>query len=140
MLWTLLRSAFRPQASANPLVERSLSLRRAGRLHDAELALRDAALKFPDDPVVATNLGVMLLEQDAGDEGVKWLQRALALDGRCAPAHYNLANFMRGAGRREEAADHYQRAVDADPAFAPARGELMTCLLELCEWDRAHRE
>ena len=137
MLWTLLRSAFRPQASANPLVERSLLLRRSGRLRDAEITLRDAALNFPDDPVVATNLGVILLEQDAGDEGVKWLQRALALDARCAPAHYNLANFMRAAGRREEAASHYQHAVDADPTFAPARGELMTCLLELCEWDRA---
>jgi Flp pilus assembly protein TadD len=87
MLWTLLRSAFRPQASANPLVERSLSLRRSGRLRDAESTLREAALNFPDDPVVATNLGVVLLEQDAGDEGVQWLQRALALDVRCAPAH-----------------------------------------------------
>ncbi len=126
-----------PPALANPFVTRSLSLRKEGRLRDAEQLLREAAVQFPRDAIVATNLGVVLLEQDRGEEGVAWLQRALEFDPGCAPAHYNLANIMRASGRRDAALEHYQAAVDADPAFAPAREELMHCLLEVCDWDRA---
>lgn len=137
MLWTLLRSAFRPRAQPNAFVSRSLSLRKEGRLRDAEQLLREAAVQFPRDPIVATNLGVVLLEQDQGEHGVAWLERALDFDPRCAPAHYNLANIMRASGQRALAVEHYQAATDADPGFASAREELMHCLLELCDWDRA---
>ena len=137
MLWKLLRAALQRRASAQPLIDRSLALRRDGRLRDAELVLREAAAQFPRDPLVATNLAVVLLEQDQPREGVEWLQRALESDPRCAPAHYNLANVMRASGRREEAVQHYQAAVDAGAAFAPAREQLMHCLLETCDWDRA---
>ena len=137
MLWKLLRSVFRPRAQAHPFITRSLALRKEGRLRDAERLLREAAIQFPRDAVVATNLGVVLLEQDQGEQGVACLQRALEFDPRCAPAHYNLANVMRASGQREEAARHYQAAVDAGSDFAPAREQLMHCLLEVCDWDRA---
>ncbi len=137
MLWNLLRSAFRPRAQAHPFITRSLTLRKEGRLRDAEQVLRDAATQFPRDAVVATNLGVVLLEQEQGEQGVAWLRRALDFDPRCAPAHYNLANVMRASGAREQALEHYQAATDADAGFAPAREELMHCLLEVCDWDRA---
>jgi predicted O-linked N-acetylglucosamine transferase (SPINDLY family) len=137
MLLKLLRAVFRRRAQPKPLIDRSLALRRDGRLRDAELVLRDAAAQFPRDPLVATNLAVVLLEQDQPREGVEWLQRALEFDPSCAPAHYNLANVMRASGRREEATQHYQAAVDAGAAFAPAREQLMNCLLEACDWDRA---
>jgi protein O-GlcNAc transferase len=140
MLWRFLRSAFRPRAQVNQLVVCSLSLRKEGRLRDAEQLLRDAAVQFPRDAIVATNLGVVLLEQDQGEHGVAWLQRALKFDPRCAPAHYNLANVMRASGERAQAVEHYQAAADADPGFAPVREELMHCLLEVCDWERADRE
>jgi predicted O-linked N-acetylglucosamine transferase (SPINDLY family) len=139
MLRNLLRSAFGPRANADTLVDRSLALRRDGRLRDAERLLREAAQKFPSDPIVATNLGIVLLEQDQGQEGVASLERALEIDSRYAPAHYNLANIMRASGRRADAVEHYQAAVDADAGFAHAREELMNCLLEVCDWDRADR-
>lgn len=137
MLWRFLRSAFRPRALPDEFVNRSLALRKEGRLRDAEQALREATVRFPRDAIVATNLGVVLLEQDRAEEGVACLQRALEFDPRCAPAHYNLANVMRASGQRDLAAEHYRAATDADPGFAPAREELMHCLLELCDWDRA---
>ena len=98
MLRNLLRSAFGPRAQADTLVNRSLALRREGRLRDAEQLLREAADQFPGDAVVATNLGIVLLEQDRGEDGVASLQRALEIDPRFAPAHYNLANVMRASG------------------------------------------
>jgi predicted O-linked N-acetylglucosamine transferase (SPINDLY family) len=137
MLWKFLRSVFRRRAQANPLIARSLALRQEGRLRDAEQLLREAASQFPRDALVATNLGVVLLEQDQGEQGVEWLQRALDFDPRCAPAHYNLANVMRASGQRADAVRHYQAAVDAGSDFAPAREQLMLCLLEVCDWDRA---
>ena len=137
MLWKFLRAAFQPRAQVAPFINRSLALRKEGRLRDAELLLREAAARFPRDAVIATNLGVVLLEQDQGQDGVRWLQRALEFDPRCAPAHYNLANVMRGSGQREQAVEHYQAATDAEPGFAPAREELMHCLLEVCDWERA---
>src|SRR5471032_781892 len=115
MLWNLLRSAFRPRAQVKSFVDRSLALRKEGRLRDAEQLLQEAAVQFPRDAVVATNLGIVLLEQDQGEHGVAWLQRALESDPRCAPAHYNLANIMRASGQREQAVEHYQAASDADP-------------------------
>jgi protein O-GlcNAc transferase len=137
MLRNLLRSAFGPRAKADTLVSSSLELRRQGRLREAEQLLREAAQQFPHDPVVATNLGIVLLEQDQGEAGVLSLQRALEIDPRYAPAHYNLANIMRVSGQRAQAVGHYQAAVDADPAFAHAHEELMNCLLEVCDWNRA---
>lgn len=139
MLRNLLRSVFGPRAEADTLIDRSLALRRDGRLRDAEQLLREAVDQFPRDPVVATNLGIVLLEQDQGQEGVASLQRALEIDPRYAPAHYNLANIMRASGQRAQAVDHYQAAVDADSGFAHAREELMNCLLEVCDWNRADR-
>ncbi len=137
MLRNLLRSAFGPRAQPDTLVSSSLALRREGRLREAEQLLREAAHQFPRDPAVATNLGIVLLEQDKGEEGVMSLQRALAIDPRYAPAHYNLANIMRVSGQRAQAVGHYQAAVDADAGFAHAREELMNCLLEACDWNRA---
>ena len=137
MLWNLLRSALRPRATADRAVKRSLALRREGRWRDAEQLLRNTAVQFPRDAVVATNLAVVLLEQDSGDDGVAWLQRALECDPGFAPAHYNLANAMRASGRRDLALPHYQSAVDGGSDCAPAREELLHCLLETCDWDRA---
>src|SRR5258706_479150 len=137
MLRNLLRSAFGPRAQPDTFVSSSLALRREGRLREAEQLLREAAHQFPRDPAVATNLGIVLLEQDKGEEGVMSLQRALAIDPRYAPAHYNLANIMRVSGQRAQAVGHYQAAVDADAGFAHAREELMNCLLEACDWNRA---
>lgn len=137
MLWKLLRTAFRPRANAGAIIFQGLALRKEGRLRDAAALLHDAAARFPADAVVATNLGVVLLEQDRGEDGVRWLARALALDPRCAPAHYNLANILRASGQREQALEHYQAASDADADFPSAREELMHCLLEVCAWERA---
>ena len=139
MLRNLLRSAFGPRDQPDTLVNRSLALRREGRLRDAEQLLREAADQFPGDAAVATNLGIVLLEQDRGEDGVASLQRALEIDPRFAPAHYNLANVMRASGRRGDAVEHYQAAVDADPGFTHAREELMNCLAEICDWERADR-
>ncbi len=137
MLLKLLRSVFRPRPRVDPLVNRGLALRKEGRWREAEQVLREAVTKFPRDAVAATNLAIVLLDQDQAAQGASWLLRALEHDPRFAPAHYNLANLHRSSGRRDQALAHYRAAVDSDPGFAPAREELLHCLLEVCDWDRA---
>ncbi len=138
MLWKLLRSALGP--GPKRLVNRGLGLRKQGRLPEAEKVLRLAVEKFPRSAVAATNLGIVLLEQDQGQQGVDFLQRALQLDQRCAPAHFNLANVLRSQGRLGEAVAHYRAAKFCDPQLACASEELMHSLLEVCDWDAAQVE
>jgi predicted O-linked N-acetylglucosamine transferase (SPINDLY family) len=132
-----LRSAFGKSPGVAPQVERALALRSAGRLADAERELREAVARDPGHAVAATNLGIVLLEQDRGAEGAAFLMQALEADPACAAAHYNLANALRSARRREEAARHYAAAVELDAGFPYAREELMFCLLEACAWEQA---
>ena len=140
MLWKLLRRVFQPHTSASTLVGRGLALRKQGRLPDAEQVLRRAVAKFPHDAVAATNLAIVLLEQDQGQRGVALLQQALACDPQCGAAHYNLANVLRASGRLDEAIAHYSAAALSSPRIAPAGEELMHTLLEVCDWDRAQVE
>jgi predicted O-linked N-acetylglucosamine transferase (SPINDLY family) len=135
-----LRSAFGKSPDVTPQVERALALRSAGRLADAERELRDAVARDPGHAVAATNLGIVLLEQDRAAEGASFLMRALEADPACAAAHYNLANALRAARRREEAARHYAAAVELDAGFPYAREELMFCLLEACAWEQAETQ
>ena len=139
MLWKLLREAVQRRA-AGRLVSRGLALRRQGRLPDAEQVLRRAVAKFPQDAIAATNLAIVLLEQDQGQQGVALLQQALASDPQCGAAHYNLANILRASGRFDEAITHYSAASRSVPQIAPAGEELMHTLLEVCDWDRAQVE
>src|ERR1700752_1350251 len=108
MLLKFLRAAMRPRANPSTAINGALALRREGRLAAATQMLRDAAAQFPQDALIATNIGVFLLEQDQGPEGVRWLEQALNLDPACAPAPYNLANIMRGSGERALSTQHYQ--------------------------------
>ncbi len=138
MLWKLLRSALNP--GPRSLIQRGLALRSAGRLPDAERVLREAVQKFPGDAVAATNLGIVLLEQDRAQQGIDYLQQALEWDPRCAAAHHNFANMLRVSGRLAEAAEHYRAARDLDPALPSTCEHLMESLLEVCDWDGAEAE
>ena len=138
MLWKFLRSALSP--GPRSLIQRGLALRSEGRLPDAERVLREALRRFPRDAVAATNLGIVLLEQDKAQQGIDYLQQALEWDPRCAPAHHNFANMLRVSGRLAEAAGHYRTACQLDPTLPSTREHLMESLLEICDWDGAEAE
>lgn len=139
MLWRLIKSALRPAASAERLVQRALELRREGRQHEAHEVLRAAVAAHPRDAAAATNLAVALLEQDRAGEAVPLLERALEIDPGFAPAHFNYGHALRFSGRLGAAIPHYEAAVAGDRSFAPASEALMQALLDACEWDRAGR-
>lgn len=134
MLWRALRSAFKPRASADPLVRRALELRRAGLHAEAEALLKRAVAEHPRDAAAATNLAVALLEQDRAAEAVTWLTRALEIDAGFAPAHFNYAHVLKINGRLADALPHYRAATRARDAMPEAFEALMYAALEACDW------
>jgi tetratricopeptide (TPR) repeat protein len=62
--------------------------------------------KSPNDPVVRTEVGSILLRAGSEQEGVKWLYSALRLAPRYAPAHRALADYFERIGQPERAGPH----------------------------------
>jgi tetratricopeptide (TPR) repeat protein len=84
----------------------------------ADLALetaRDAVALYPEQPVLANNLAVLLeLRGDvAGAE--QQLRQALAADASLPQASKNLADLLYRAGRYDEALEGYERAAKLAP-------------------------
>jgi len=77
-----------------------------GDLAAAEDHYRAAAEAQPDEPTTAFNLGVVLQDRGRLAEAAAAYEQALALDGRFADAHYNLAGIHETLGRRQAAFRH----------------------------------
>src|SRR5262249_49560638 len=65
------------------------------------------------------------------DEAIPYYQTAIEVDPGHAPAHFSLANALRGRGKPEQALVHYRKAVELLPTDPnPLNGlawELATC-------------
>lgn len=59
----------RPMSDASRYGERAQALSKAGRDEEAEAVLREARARWPDNPVIAYALGVLLLASGAYEEG-----------------------------------------------------------------------
>jgi tetratricopeptide (TPR) repeat protein len=72
-----------------------------------------------DDLVEAATLyvdeSVRRAHPESGDCMCKWLQSALDRDPRCTRGHFQLGVLLEEMGRRDEAIEHYRRAVEIDP-------------------------
>jgi tetratricopeptide (TPR) repeat protein len=77
-----------------------------GDLAGAEEHYRAAADAQPDEPTAVFNLGVVLQDRRRLEEAAAAYEKALALDGRFADAHYNLAGIYETLGRRQAAFRH----------------------------------
>jgi tetratricopeptide (TPR) repeat protein len=65
-----------------------------------------------------------------------WLERAIQRDPQLTQAHFGLGVLEEEQGHRDEAIEHYRRAVEIDPAFLPALRNL--ALLYSQKRDEAH--
>jgi tetratricopeptide (TPR) repeat protein len=104
-------AAYRRALEIDPgLADAHLNLGRlrheTGDLAAAEEHYRAAANARPDEPTTAFNLGVVLQDRGRLAEAAAAYEQALALDGRFADAHYNLAGICETLGRREAAFRH----------------------------------
>src|SRR4051812_38472879 len=108
------------------LLEIASQHQQAGRLGEAEAALRDA-LALQPSAAGWNDLGAVLAQTGRMDEAQASFARAVELDPAFAPAHANLANALLAVGRRVQAIDALRTAT----ARLPDDYELHATLGEL---------
>ena len=94
----------------------------------AEVAYRQALRAKPDFAQAQTNLGALLREKGELVEAINWLQRASASGS--AGAHQNLALAYEDQGSLDKAAEHYARALEAQPDDVMTRANYGLLLLK----------
>ncbi len=93
------------------------ALEAAGELDEARNAYKELIAVLPDNPAGYLGLGVLLLKFDSEktDEGIKQLQKAIALDENLYEARITLGRTLIKAGRVAEAVEHLSRAAQLAP-------------------------
>ncbi len=106
----------------------------SGQFGDA-LTIIDLALG--DDPERAdlwSNRGASLAAMKRFDEAVVAFDRALRLNPSFAGAQLNRANALLELGQYAKAARDYESVLAANPDALPARGGLLRCKIQICDW------
>ncbi len=93
---------------------------RAGRPADAIAPLRQAALRAPQDALIAHDLGLALLEVGRLGESILALQAATLANPGYADAFFRLGIALEKAGRAREAIGAYDRATALRPGLTEA--------------------
>lgn len=89
-----------------------------GRDAEAEQAYRQALALAPGDPAAHFNLA-LLMEQDGRIKDAEAeLRQLLEIDPRHAWAHYQLGVILASRKARDEALEHYARALAYDPSLS----------------------
>lgn len=86
------------------------ALRELGRFDEAVAMLREALLIHPQEARLWNALGVALMQQGRGETALTFLDEAVRLDARLAPALYNRAGVHFDLGAMDAAADDYAAA------------------------------
>ncbi len=97
-------------------------LNQQGAAREAVAAYRSAIDKFPDDPAPLVNLGMIWLGQ-FGDarEAEALFRRAAELDPALVEAQANLGLALQEQGRFEDAFQHYDQLIAAEPGVVEYR-------------------
>jgi Flp pilus assembly protein TadD len=118
-----------PPAQARETLERSELRERAlqaaalGSLDQAEQLLERALALDRNDALIWNDLGVVLVHRGERRRGIEAFQKSLALNGRHAGTHRNLAVALDQDGQARMAATHY-RAVLALAPQHPDRAQI----------------
>jgi choline-sulfatase len=97
---------------------------KAGQLNEAAAEFTRAVELNGRDPRARGNLAQVAMQTGAFEVARVQCEKMIELGYRVAPAHYNLGILAERAGQVAEAKRRYTLALEADPAFAPARERL----------------
>ena len=86
----------------------------------AELEFKQIAVSYPQLSAPYVNLGILFRKGGHLDESEDALQTAVQRNGASAVAWTELGATQRLRGKFQDAADSYQKAIAADPNYAPA--------------------
>lgn len=98
----------------------AIDLQNRGQAVQAEQLFLRYLQRHPDDPVALYSLAVVLLQRGDGGGAVALLDSGVRRVTGFAPLWFAHATALQGAGRRDEALQSYQRAIDLQPDYAEA--------------------
>jgi tetratricopeptide (TPR) repeat protein len=110
--------------SDNAAIALARQLCRTGRIDEAIAALQEALRADLRDPVLFSELGMLLLDAGRTAEACECLWRAVGLNPNFAVAHYNLGAALEQAGDPARAVISLRRAVALDPTLGAAHTRL----------------
>ncbi|MCX7962664.1 MAG: tetratricopeptide repeat protein [Burkholderiales bacterium] len=116
--------ALRPSPEAHTYLGWSLS--HLGRLEEAIAECETAIRLDPDFGNPYNDIGVYLIALGRADESIPWFEKAMRAPRYCCYQfpHFNLGRVMLAKGRLAEARRLFERALDFDPDYEPARRAL----------------
>jgi len=82
--------------------------------------LTSAMKLLPEDAVIVTNLGVVLLRQGKASDAVEFFEFAVQMEPAQAGYHVNLAAAYRAAGSVDRAISQLEQSLTIDPSLAGA--------------------
>src|ERR1700748_1911899 len=104
-----------PRAVSQELLQRGLSLHRAGLLAEAEAAYRQVLRSNPGHFDVMVMLAFVCFQRADYGAALREIDRVLKLRPGEAGAHFNRALALQKLGRHAEALASYERAVGLKP-------------------------
>ncbi len=122
---------------ADALVNLASALLDQGRLDEALHQARRATLLASGEarPVaVLANVLAALDDQGRLDEAIAAYRQAIALDGRVADFHFNLAGALEKQGRWDDALSSYEAALAIDPQLTYAISQCLYLKRRLGSW------
>jgi tetratricopeptide (TPR) repeat protein len=117
-----------PPARATADFARALTLAKSGKDDEAELEFQQVATGYPTYPGALVNLGILYRKHGDLAKSDQSLRAAVQRDGNDAAGWCELGVTLRLEGKFHEAADAYNRAISANPNFAPAYRNLAIVL------------
>ena len=130
-------------AGAAPEYARAVALFQAGRMAEAEGALRALVTRTPAAAEALQLLGAVVSSQGRPGEGLEWFDRALALRAPTTALLHNRAQALFALGRLAEARTSIERATLMEPASHAAwnlTANVLAAMGERGEAERAYRK
>jgi len=92
----------------------------SGKTSEAEANYKQAIARDPKCVPARNNYGLMLARSGRVDEGLAQMQAVF----KPAEAQYNIASALEQMGKKEQAREHYVKALQLDPNFVDAKKRL----------------
>jgi len=118
-------------------LDQAAAQHRAGRPDLAEPVYRELFEENPGSPELNHLLGVIELTKDRYAEAEVFIAQAIRRDATQAKYHNTLGAVLRKAGRKQEAIEAYQKALQVEPDFIDARHNLADVYLGMGKSQKA---
>jgi protein O-GlcNAc transferase len=123
--------------NAETLCRKAAVLAQLGEFEEASLSYDRALAVDQTDAKIYIEAGMLQAKLGHLWKANNLYQLGLALTPDDSLIHECLGRLHAARGSHEEAAQHFEKAVELDPKSASATASLLQKLTEFCDWDRA---